>query len=131
MEQVLEVRGLVHRYGSHTALAGVDLTVGSGECVALLGPNGAGKTTLVRNVIGLVEGESDVVEVVGGTPRRAETRRKLGVVQQAVGFPRTLKVGEIVSGAATRRGVSQKVAENAILEMGLTGLEERRADKLS
>ena len=45
---MLEVRGLVHRYGDHTALAGVDLNVRAGECVALLGPNGAGKTTLVR-----------------------------------------------------------------------------------
>jgi ABC-2 type transport system ATP-binding protein len=40
MEHVLEVRGLVHRYGDQTALAGVDLTVKSGECVALLGQMG-------------------------------------------------------------------------------------------
>ena len=66
MEHVLEVRGLVHRYGDHTALAGVDLTVKSGECVALLGPNGAGKTTFVRNVIGLIEGSADLIEVAGG-----------------------------------------------------------------
>jgi ABC-2 type transport system ATP-binding protein len=108
MEHVLEVRGLVHRYGDHTALAGVDLTVKSGECVALLGPNGAGKTTLVRNVIGLIEGNANIIEVAGGNPRNAETRRRLGVVQQAVGFPRSLTVGEIVSGAAVRRGFPRK-----------------------
>jgi ABC-2 type transport system ATP-binding protein len=128
---VLEVRGLVHRYGDHTALAGVDLTVKSGECVALLGPNGAGKTTLVRNVIGLIEGEAAVIEVAGGNPRRAETRRKLGVVQQAVGFPRSLTVGEIVGGAAVRRGCPPAAASRAIAEMGLAGLENRRANKLS
>ena len=131
MEYVLEVRGLVHRYGDHTALAGVDLTVKSGECVALLGPNGAGKTTLVRNVIGLIQGEADLIEVAGGDPRRAETRRKLGVVQQAVGFPRSLTVGEIVSGAAARRGCPPEAATHAIAEMGLAGLEKRRAAKLS
>ena len=131
MEHVLEVRGLVHRYGDHTALAGVDLTVKSGECVALLGPNGAGKTTLVRNVIGLIQGEADLIEVAGGDPRRAETRRKLGVVQQAVGFPRSLTVGEIVSGAAARRGCPPEAASRAIAEMGLAGLEKRRAAKLS
>jgi ABC-2 type transport system ATP-binding protein len=131
MEQVLEVRGLVHRYGDHTALAGVDLTVRSGECVALLGPNGAGKTTLVRNVIGLIEGDADLLEVAGGNPRRAETRRRLGVVQQAVGFPRSLTVGEIVGGAAARRGCPPEAASRAIAEMGLTGLEKRRAAKLS
>ena len=131
MEYVLEVRGLVHRYGDHTAIAGVDLTVKSGECVALLGPNGAGKTTLVRNVIGLIQGEADLIEVAGGDPRRAETRRKLGVVQQAVGFPRSLTVGEIVSGAAARRGCPPEAATHAIAEMGLAGLEKRRAAKLS
>jgi ABC-2 type transport system ATP-binding protein len=131
MEHVLEVRNLVHRYGDHTALAGVDLTVKSGECVALLGPNGAGKTTLVRNVIGLIEGRADVIEVAGGNPRSAETRRRLGVVQQAVGFPRSLTVGEIVGGAAARRGCPPEAASQAIAEMGLAGLEKRRAAKLS
>lgn len=131
MEHVLEVRGLVHRYGDHTALAGVDLTVESGECVALLGPNGAGKTTLVRNVIGLIEGRADFMEVAGGNPRRADTRRRLGVVQQAVGFPRTLTVGEIVGGAAARRGCPPEAATEAINEMGLAGLENRRAVELS
>ena len=131
MEHVLEVRGLVHRYGDHRALVGVDLTVESGECVALLGPNGAGKTTLVRNVIGLIEGNADLIEVAGGNPRSAETRRRLGVVQQAVGFPRSLTVGEIVGGAATRRGCPPEAASRAIAEMGLAGLEKRRAAKLS
>lgn len=131
MEHVLEVRGLIHRYGDFTALAGVDLTVDAGEAVALLGPNGAGKTTLVRNLIGLIEGEADLVEVAGGHPRRAETRRRLGVVQQAVGFPRSLTVGEIVGGAAARRGSSPEAAAKAIAEMGLAGLEGRRAAKLS
>jgi len=131
MEHVLEVRGLVHKYGDHTALAGVDLTVGAGECVALLGPNGAGKTTLVRNVIGLIDGDAELIEVAGGNPRRAETRRRLGVVQQAVGFPRSLTVGEIVGGAAVRRGCPPEAASRAIAEMGLTGLEKRRANKLS
>jgi ABC-2 type transport system ATP-binding protein len=131
MEYVLEVRGLVHRYGEHTALAGVDLTVRPGECVALLGPNGAGKTTLVRNVIGLIEGEADLMEVAGGNPRSAATRRRLGVVQQAVGFPRSLTVGEIVGGAADRRGCPPEAASQAIAEMGLAGTEKRRATTLS
>jgi len=124
-------RGLVHRYGDHTALAGVDLTVESGECVALLGPNGAGKTTLVRNVMGLIEGNADLIEVAGGNPRSAEVRRRLGVVQQAVGFPRSLTVGEIVGGAAARRGCPPEAASQAIAEMGLAGLEKRRAAELS
>ena len=40
---VVSVRGLVKRYGSHEAVAGIDLEVRRGEIFAFLGPNGAGK----------------------------------------------------------------------------------------
>ena len=43
-EPVVSVRGLVKRYGSHEAVAGIDLEVRRGEIFAFLGPNGAGKT---------------------------------------------------------------------------------------
>jgi ABC transporter DrrB family efflux protein len=44
----VRVEGVVKRFGSTTALAGVDLHVPEGTVFGLLGPNGAGKTTLVR-----------------------------------------------------------------------------------
>ena len=47
-EPVVSVRGLVKRYGSHEAVAGIDLEVRRGEIFAFLGPNGAGKTTTVE-----------------------------------------------------------------------------------
>jgi peptide/nickel transport system ATP-binding protein len=46
---------LLRRRGILRALAGVDLTVGRGECVALVGESGSGKTTLGRCVLRLVE----------------------------------------------------------------------------
>jgi ABC-2 type transport system ATP-binding protein len=93
---VLSITGLRHAYGRTLALDGVDLTVAAGECVALLGPNGAGKTTLVNAVTGLLRPTAGRVTIAGADPRRAETRLRLSVVQQSVGFPRTLTVGELL-----------------------------------
>ncbi|MFI6098052.1 ABC transporter ATP-binding protein [Lentzea sp. NPDC051213] len=131
METVLEVRGARHSYGATQALAGVDLDVGAGECVALLGPNGAGKTTLVNLVIGLLPAKEGRVRVRGGDPRLASTRRQLGVVQQSLGFPNTLKVVELVTGAAVRAGVPRSAAGPVMAELDLTELAGRRAAKLS
>ncbi|WP_093155653.1 ABC transporter ATP-binding protein [Saccharopolyspora antimicrobica] len=131
MGSVLEVRGVRHRYGATRALDDVDLTVGAGECVALLGPNGAGKTTLVQLVVGLLHAQAGTVRVDGGDPRKAAVRRRLGVVQQSVGFPSTLKVGELVTGAAVRGFFPRSAAGPVLAELGLSDLARRRATKLS
>lgn len=52
-DPVLELRGLTVRYGSFTALHGVDATF-AGGALGLLGPNGAGKSSMLRSVLGLV-----------------------------------------------------------------------------
>ena len=62
---MIETRGLVHRYGSVTALDGVTCDVADGEFVALAGANGSGKTTLVRHWNGLLSPDEGSVRVNG------------------------------------------------------------------
>ena len=51
---LLEVSGLVVRYGAVTAVRGVDLGVGEGQIVSIVGPNGAGKTSIISAIAGIV-----------------------------------------------------------------------------
>ncbi|MGW7138750.1 ATP-binding cassette domain-containing protein [Streptomyces xanthophaeus] len=61
----VEVRGLRKRFGTTTALDGVDLTVAPGTVCGLLGPNGAGKTTLVRILATLSRPDGGHAHVAG------------------------------------------------------------------
>jgi ABC-2 type transport system ATP-binding protein len=64
----IEVRGLVKRYGSLEAVAGVDLTVNAGDVYGYLGPNGAGKTTSLRMMLGLITPTAGTVRLFGRDP---------------------------------------------------------------
>ncbi|MFM7344363.1 MAG: ABC transporter ATP-binding protein [Tagaea sp.] len=57
---LLEVSGLVSRYGRIEALKGIDLAVAEGELLALVGGNGAGKTTLLRAISGVQPSEGRI-----------------------------------------------------------------------
>jgi len=62
---MIEVEAVVKRFGSTTALAGVDVAAEQGKVLALLGPNGAGKTTLVRILTTLLRPDSGSARVGG------------------------------------------------------------------
>jgi branched-chain amino acid transport system permease protein len=57
-EPLLEVKGLVKRFGGLLAADHIDLTVYPGEVVSVIGPNGSGKTTLFNMLTGLVRSDS-------------------------------------------------------------------------
>ncbi|MDR3577542.1 MAG: heme ABC exporter ATP-binding protein CcmA [Anaerolineaceae bacterium] len=79
---MIEVRGLVKRFGAKTVLRGMDFQVETGQFVALLGPNGAGKTTFLRILASLARPNFGQISIAGySLPNQAaEVRRQLGVV---------------------------------------------------
>jgi ABC-2 type transport system ATP-binding protein len=83
-EPVISVRGLVKRYDSQQAVAGIDLQVRRGEIFAFLGPNGAGKTTTVEILEGFRRRTAGEVSVLGHDPATADGawRDRVGVVLQ-------------------------------------------------
>uniref|UniRef100_A0AAU2VBN0 ABC-type xenobiotic transporter n=1 Tax=Streptomyces sp. NBC_00003 TaxID=2903608 RepID=A0AAU2VBN0_9ACTN len=84
---VVEVQGLVKRYGSKTAVDGLDLTVDAGTVTAVLGPNGAGKTTTVETCEGYRRPDAGTVRVLGLDPVADAERLKprIGVMLQSGG----------------------------------------------
>jgi ABC-2 type transport system ATP-binding protein len=127
-EPVVTVRGLVKRYGSHEAVAGIDLDVRRGEVFAFLGPNGAGKTTTVEILEGFRERTSGEVHVLGQDPASATRlwRDKVGVVLQESQPEPGLSVRECLSMYAGYYKAPRDIGETIAL-VGLTG----QADKLS
>ncbi|HET7488911.1 MAG TPA: ATP-binding cassette domain-containing protein [Acidimicrobiales bacterium] len=80
----VEAEGLVRRFGSTTAVAGVDLSIAPGEVFGFLGPNGAGKTTCVRMLVTLLRPTSGWARVCGRDVVRETyaVRRAIGVALQ-------------------------------------------------
>jgi branched-chain amino acid transport system ATP-binding protein len=76
---LLELRGVVARYGALEALHGIDLSVGEGEIVAVLGANGAGKTTALRAISATVRTTGEIVFAGERLPRRPEAVARAGI----------------------------------------------------
>src|SRR4051794_37678635 len=124
------LRGLTKRFGTVTAVDGLDLTIESGEIVAFLGPNGAGKTSTIDMVLGLSRPDAGTAEVFGGPPRTAVAHGLVTAVMQSGGLLKDLTVAETVQLTAALFGHTRPVAE--VLERaGLTGIAGRRVGKCS
>jgi oleandomycin transport system ATP-binding protein len=84
MTHAIVAEGLVKRFGTTTALDGVDLAVRAGTVFGLLGPNGAGKTTVVRILATLLRPDAGRATVGGrdvlGQPHRV--RQLIGLTGQ-------------------------------------------------
>jgi ABC-2 type transport system ATP-binding protein len=84
VQNAIEAKGLVKRFGTKVALNGVDLAVPTGTVTAVLGPNGAGKTTAVRILTTLSRADGGTATVAGldVATQADQVRRSLGLAAQ-------------------------------------------------
>jgi ABC-2 type transport system ATP-binding protein len=81
---MIRTAGLVKKYGSFTAVDGINLNIPRGEIYGFLGPNGAGKTTTIMMLLGISRPTAGEIFLFGEryTPERLDLRRKIGVVPE-------------------------------------------------
>ena len=90
MALAIETEGLTRRFGDFCAVDGLDLRVEAGTFYGFLGPNGAGKSTTIKMLTGLLAPSGGSIrilgEVVDGSARAREVKRRIGVVPENLGL---------------------------------------------
>lgn len=115
----LALRGLVKRFGTKVAVAGVDLDVPAGSFFGLLGPNGAGKTTTLSMAVGLLRPDAGRAYVLGqdvwADPTAA--KRVLGVLPDGVRLFDRLTGAELLGYTGLLRGMAPDVVDQRTREL--------------
>jgi ABC-2 type transport system ATP-binding protein len=118
-EAAMALRGLVKRFDTTVAVAGLDLDVPAGSFFGLLGPNGAGKTTTLSMAVGLLRPDAGQARVLGydvwADPARA--KRLLGVLPDGVRMFDRLSGAELLAYHGLLRGMDPVTVDQRSREL--------------
>jgi ABC-2 type transport system ATP-binding protein len=130
-------QGLVRRFGSIEAVAGIDLEVAPGEIFGFLGPNGAGKSTTIRMLTTLLKPTAGRAWVAGHdvVEDPDAVRRSIGVALQDAAIDPLMTGRELLRLQAILHGLPRSTSADRsqfLLEMvGLTAAADRRVGTYS
>jgi ABC-2 type transport system ATP-binding protein len=128
---IIEVRGLVKRYGQMTAVDGIDLTVFENEIFGILGPNGAGKTTTLEMIEGLRAPDAGSITLAGINALTDQTalKKAIGVQLQSTALFDYLSIAELIELFAALYDADTSAARVDEL-MAMVSLEEKRTARV-
>jgi len=137
-DPVIEIAGLMTRFGNAVIHENINLTVFRGEVLALVGGSGSGKTTLLRQMLGLITPARGSVKVLGATRYACgrEEERKLrirsGVLfQQGALFSALTVYDNIALPLRELRTLSESIIHDLVmLKLGMVGVEVQHAYKM-
>jgi len=113
---MIEVEGLIKRYGDFTAIEDVSFRVKKGEIVGFLGPNGAGKTTTMRVITGFLPATEGKVHVAGfGVfEEPMEVKKRIGYLPEQPPVYNDMTVQEYLRFVAKIKGVPRSERSSAM-----------------
>ncbi len=135
-QPVVEVQGLVTRFGGHVVHDGLNLTLHKGEVLGVVGGSGAGKSVLLNTIIGLRRPDAGEVKVLGvdinaaTNAQRKAVEARWGVLFQSGALFSSLSVRENVAAPLREHArLSPRFADEvADLKIALTGLPSDAGD---
>lgn len=134
---IIEINGLVKRYGNLIALNHFDLKVKQGEILGLLGPNGSGKSTAIHCMLSLLSYDKGEIKIFGEkmTPTSYNIKKRIGVVPQEVAVFEELTVIENIDYYCglyiTDKSIRKRYVSDAIALVGLGEFTKFLPKKLS
>jgi general L-amino acid transport system ATP-binding protein len=120
---IIEMQGVVKRFGTFTALDGIDLNVARTEVVVVIGPSGSGKSTMIRCINRLEEHDEgrivvDGVELSRDLRNIQEIRRETGMVfQQFNLFPHLTVLDNVTLAPRQVRRMPKREAQALAMEL--------------
>ena len=119
MSDIIEISGVVKKYGEKVALDGLNLTVKEGELFGFLGPNGAGKTTTVRCITSLTNFQEGTIIVDGhdAVKDQVEAKKVMGLIQQQISLDKDLTIRENMISHAMYHMMGKKERDAKIKEL--------------
>ncbi len=134
---MIEVRDLVKKYGSNTAVRGISFNIEKGKIYGLLGPNGAGKSTTMNIMTGCLSATSGSVKVDGFDifEQPAEAKKRIGYLPEIPPLYIDMTPKEYLNFVAEAKGVPASKRDRQVGEVleltGTDGVKDRLIRNLS
>ena len=116
---MLRTVNLTKKFGSFTALDGVNMEVYEGEVYGFIGPNGAGKSTTIRILLGILKATKGKAEIFGKDAWKdaVEIHRRIAYVPGDVNLWPNLTGGEVIDLFMKMNGSTNREKRNKYIEM--------------
>src|SRR6478736_3611448 len=111
-DALVEVKGLVNRFGAQTVHDGLDMTVMKGEVFGIVGGSGSGKSVLLRSILGLQRPQAGEVRLMGRDLRNL-SHAELNEIKAGYGV--TFQQGALFSSLTVLQNVQLPMIEHLAL----------------